>query len=133
MPQCFDINNVPQDCSASSDAGGSSCFDDQAQEVSCAEVGGYANPAAVNAATTGKIAASASSGGGTSITSLVTSLGAVANSSLQLASGQPIGPSHTAVIGANGLPVAGGLGGNITTVLLVVVAVIIGFFVLSKK
>lgn len=68
MPQCFDVNDTPQDCGAASDAGGSSCFNDQAQEVSCSEVGGYANP---NASVPGNpIAAGiATSSGVTALTS----------------------------------------------------------------
>jgi hypothetical protein len=82
MPQCFDINNVPQDCASASDVGGSSCFDDNGgQEVSCAEVGGYADPNAVptptNAQTTGLLAAS-SRNGSTALSTPIVQLGAIA-------------------------------------------------------
>jgi hypothetical protein len=127
MPQCFDINNVPQDCASASDVGQSSCFDDTGQEVSCAEVGGYVNPSApsvpVNANPTGLLAATAPhNNAGTSLTSALVSLGAIGSQTFA----QTQAPSTTLRVGPGGVAVPQA---NISTGLLLIVAAITAFLI----
>ncbi len=147
MPQCFDVNNVPQDCGAASDSGGSSCFDDTAQEVSCSEVGGYASaldtalvpvvstsgPAAANASATGAIGASRTGGGavaapGPSLFSQISALIPV-GANAYAATQQP--PKNTITVGKSGVAIPTSAG----SLLLVGALVVAGIFLYtaSKK
>lgn len=143
MPQCFDINNVPQDCNSASDSGGSSCFDDTAQEVSCSEVGGYANalgttmvpgitsgPQAENASKTGAAATLNNAAGPSFFHTLATLI--PAGAAAYVASQQPP-PRTTSRANAAGLSVPGGNAGT----LLLVAALVVGggflYFAGKKK
>jgi hypothetical protein len=130
MAQCFDINNVPQDCASASDVGGSSCFDDNAQEVSCAEVGGYANPNAVpaptNAQTTGLLAAS-SRNGSTALSTPIVQLGAIA---AQTYATTQTPASNAIRIGPTGVAIPQA---SLSTGLLVAILAVVAFVIWKNK
>lgn len=129
MPQCFDVNNNVQDCAAASDSGGSSCFDDNAQEVSCSEVGGYGN--ALGNVTASQVGATAAGGGSSqgpsALSSIFTTIGSVGTQIAATVTGKPIAkPPSSSLLQT---------GGSSSNVFLILAVAAIAFFAfgLHKK
>lgn len=140
MPFCVDVNNVPQDCSAASDSGGSSCYDDTGTEVSCSEVGGYASaldtslvpgitsgPGAANASLTGAASAAAANKPGPSFWStFATVIPAIGTA---VAAGTSIAPKTVVKSNAAGLAIPSSAG----TLLLVGALAVAGIFLYTAS